>query len=325
MHTPKLNLLALIALAAASTAFASDKTNWHLIVGRDGTRTAIRMSDGNVSEVKLGGGELAPDPNMHGATRTVSHALSPDGKRIIYQMQRGSKVDNNFIAMANADGKNFRLVGSEGKNVSPAWSTDGRHITFLSQRPANKGPWHVFRTNVDSGEEKEISREPVAQSCRPCFAADGRVIFSIDRGRDGKLPLMDLVISDGDKETVLMKKNYIIASSTSPDGTQLAVIVPNELSIRNLKTNQTQTFSMKDVNPNWRLTYFGLLWRPDNQALALTFGFLGGLREGTRLDGDDHVGVLRLDGPRPTLTTYRVGTDHSLYAWVTDEDMKRKK
>src|SRR5262245_6383416 len=174
MNISKLKLLALVAAAFAITAFADDKpTAWHLIVGRDGIRTAIRLSDGNISEVKLGGGEFsAPDPNMAGATRAVSHALSPDGKRIVYQMERGSKVDDNFIAMADADGKNFRIIGTEGNNVSPAWSADSRHITFLSRRPANKGTWQVIQVDVEKGDKTLMSRGPVSESCHTSFAAE---------------------------------------------------------------------------------------------------------------------------------------------------------
>ena len=79
------------------------------------------------------------------------------------------------------------------------------------------------------------------------------------------------------------------------------------------------------VNPSWRVTYSRLLWRPDARAVAVAFGFLGGKEGGTYLPGEDHVGVLALDGAKPAVATYRVGDGFRLYAWVTDADLQRRK
>jgi dipeptidyl aminopeptidase/acylaminoacyl peptidase len=214
------------------------------------------MADGAISDVKLGSGERAIGPSIAGGTRTVSHAPSPDGKRIVYEMEPDSKPDAHFIAMADAaDGRNFHKLTTEGSSIRPTWSVDGRHVAFLGQRAVNKDSWHVYRIDTADGVEKQISQEPVAPTVRPSFAADGRLVYAIDRGREGKLPFMDLVISDGAQETKLITKNWVLASATSPDGMRLAAIVPGELSVRDLKTGQVQTFPMKDVNPNWRVTY----------------------------------------------------------------------
>ena len=82
---------------------------------------------------------------------------------------------------------------------------------------------------------------------------------------------------------------------------------------------------MKDVNPQWHVTFTGLNWRPDSRAVALSFGFLGGKQAVTHLEGEDHVGVLSLDAAKPVITTYKVGNGYGLMAWVTDDDLRRRK
>src|SRR6185369_3059957 len=120
-------------------------------------------------------------------------------------------------------------------------------------------------------------------------------------------------------------KTYVMAASASPDGVRLAAAVPDELIIRHLKSGHVQTFPIKNVNPTWRVTFWEIMWRPDNQAIALGFCFLGGLRQGARIEGDDYVAVMTFERAKTAIKTYRVGADQRLYAWITDADLKRTK
>ena len=42
----------------------------------------------------------------------------------------------------------------------------------------------------------------------------------------------------------------------------------------------------------------------------------------TKLVGEDHVGVLLLHGPNPTIKTYNVGGGYELRSWINDEDWR---
>jgi hypothetical protein len=43
---------------------------------------------------------------------------------------------------------------------------------------------------------------------------------------------------------------------------------------------------------------------------------------GTKLVGEDHVGVLLLDGPNPTVKTYNVGDGYEQRSRIADEDVR---
>ena len=272
-----------------------------------------------MTDLKVGVGAVADSTSQGDDYRTVSNTVSPDGRGIVYEMGTSAEL-KQVIAVAGIDGKSFRLIVTKGYNTRPAWSPDSKRIAFVSQRA---GVRHVYRIDADGQNEKQISREPVPLNCRPGFAADGRIVYAIEQGRDGRdLELSNVVVGDGDKETVLVRRQVVFDSAPSQDGTRLAVILEHELTVYDLKSGAVQRLTMADLNPKWHLTFSSLLWRPDGRALATTFGFLGG---GVNIDGEDHVGFVTFEASKPTIKTYVVGKRYGLLAWVTDADLQRRK
>lgn len=89
----------------------------------------------------------------------------PDGSpgRIVLQQRRAGRWD---LFTVNPDGSGFAplirpatvLVDEMPSNVSPAWSPDGRHIVFLSNRtPENSaGAWGVWIMDADGGNQRRL-------------------------------------------------------------------------------------------------------------------------------------------------------------------------
>jgi uncharacterized protein YraI len=87
----------------------------------------------------------------------------PNGGRIIFQRREASRWE---IFSVNPDGAGltaltyptFTLVEELPSNVAPAWSPDGRHIVFLSNRMPNEsaGRWNVWVMDADGGRQHPL-------------------------------------------------------------------------------------------------------------------------------------------------------------------------
>jgi uncharacterized protein YraI len=93
-----------------------------------------------------------------GEYRYQDPALQPNGDRIIYQSQ---EKDHWEIFTVNSDGSNrtaltrpaTTLVDRLPNNVAPAWSPDGQHIVFLSDRG---GKWQLWIMNADGSNQRPL-------------------------------------------------------------------------------------------------------------------------------------------------------------------------
>jgi uncharacterized protein YraI len=101
---------------------------------------------------------------------TKQYELDPDwqpnGGRIVFQRR---EADHWEIYSVNPDGSGlfaltkpgFTLVDKMPSNVAPAWSPDGQHIVFLSNRlpDHNAGPWGVWVMDADGGNQRRLPIE----------------------------------------------------------------------------------------------------------------------------------------------------------------------
>lgn len=83
--------------------------------------------------------------------------------RIVFQQRRAGRWD---LFAVNPDGSGFDaltrpvtvLVDELPSNVAPAWSPDGQHIVFLSNRTPehSTGPWGVWVMDADGGNQRRL-------------------------------------------------------------------------------------------------------------------------------------------------------------------------
>jgi len=134
----------------ASTQYDSSP---HL--GPDGKSVVFRSSRSGTNEIWItnaAGTETHQVTHM-GNTLSGSPKLSPDGKRIAFDSRPDGQPD---IFTINVDGSGFsRLTNETSEDVVPAWSADGRHIYFGSNR---SGTWQVWRVPSGGGTPEQVTR-----------------------------------------------------------------------------------------------------------------------------------------------------------------------
>ncbi|MDD4856567.1 MAG: S9 family peptidase [Candidatus Krumholzibacteria bacterium] len=97
--------------------------------------------------------------------RIGSFAVSPDGKQVAFEVTRFNKNENSSntdIYLASvAGGKQWAFIRSDADDSSPAWSSDGKQIAFISDRDGTSQIWII---PVDGGEAKKITDVPTGVS-----------------------------------------------------------------------------------------------------------------------------------------------------------------
>ena len=127
------------------------------------------------------------------AVRTVSDPqVSPDGRWVAYVVQElkadGSDYQSDVWLAETVSGNTRRLTSSPVDDLSPSWSSDGRTLAFLSDRPrpdrkddaGDEGKRQIWLIAPDGGEATLLGNAPGGVSSFR-WSRDGRSIAYLSR------------------------------------------------------------------------------------------------------------------------------------------------
>jgi TolB protein len=139
--------------------------------------------------------------------------------RIVFVDESGPKNRRvKRLALMDQDGANVRyLTRGDDLVLTPRFSSSADTITYMSY--GSQGDPKVFLMNVETGQREIVTNFP-GMSFSPRFSPDGqRVIFSLQRGANSNLFVMDL----RSKSIMRLTDTSVIdtAPSYSPDGAQV--------------------------------------------------------------------------------------------------------
>ena len=79
--------------------------------------------------------------------------LSPDGKLIAAEMQRGR--DTNIVILPRSGGPVTQLTFNPAQSWPHSWSADGDKIIFARRDPA--GPWNLWSVSLSTLRQKQLT------------------------------------------------------------------------------------------------------------------------------------------------------------------------
>ena len=91
--------------------------------------------------------------------RVGSHALSPDGRTLLYTLTRYNMAENRgvtvIVSRDLASGVERELTDRTASAVSPSWSDDGEYIWYATNRG---GDMQLWRMKADGSDQTQISK-----------------------------------------------------------------------------------------------------------------------------------------------------------------------
>ncbi len=171
----------LFSLLPVATAFATP------VSLHEGTRIAVSASrSGERLSMDLAGRIWLVDPG-NGQARGLTPpggidrrpALSPDGKRIVYESHTGSRSQLWLVGTEGGEPRQITFGGFD--HHSPAWHPDGHQIVMVSNRSGNDDLWIL---DIDSLELQQLSFS-TGDERDPAYSADGSRIAYVIHGTTG--------------------------------------------------------------------------------------------------------------------------------------------
>ncbi|MFT3744190.1 MAG: winged helix-turn-helix domain-containing protein [Pyrinomonadaceae bacterium] len=139
-----------------------------------GSDASGRREIWNISDTGGDARRLTADANI-----TFGLSVSPaDGAMVFCSSENGK----HLLKMADADGRNVRLLTDGPEDVYPSFSPDGRSVIF--QKGLNNKTLTLWRIDLNSGERTQLKASPTV---RPVLSQDGANIayYFMDQGADG--------------------------------------------------------------------------------------------------------------------------------------------
>ncbi len=121
-------------------------------------------------------------------TSVFNPKISPDGKRVVYEVQKANWEDNAFdrnLWIADvATGESHALTSAKKSSTNAAWSPDGKWIAFLSDRPGQitgtpEGKKQLYVISADGGEAQQLTKTENDVNAFDWAPDSKRIVFSM--------------------------------------------------------------------------------------------------------------------------------------------------
>jgi dipeptidyl aminopeptidase/acylaminoacyl peptidase len=283
-----------------------------------------------------------------------SPEISPDGKRVVYEVSRTNWEDNTFerdlwiVDTRTVEG--HQLTAPKKSSTNAAWSPDGKWIAFLSDRPGQisgtpDGKKQIYVIAADGGEARQLTKAEAGVNNLVWSPDSKRLAFSAEdpepkamKDRKEKYGEYDVVHADyhmtqlwtleipaGEAAAVAESKRLTEGAafsvgefSWSPDGTRIAFSAQRDPDLISSETADIYVVTVSDGKVKRIVNTPGPdrnpQWSPDGKQIAYE------TTAGSKyfFYTNVKIAVVDADGGAPRVLTDAFDEDPGLIRWSAD-------
>jgi Tol biopolymer transport system component len=233
-----------------------------------------------------------------------SAAWTPDGK-IVYRSAASGNVN---IWMMEADGTHQKQLTFFDTSYPPIVTPDGRFIIYTFTRD---GVQHIGRSDIDGGNQRQVSNRPTGTYDFPACSPDGKwILYAINLGRQN----LWKVSVDGGEPVQITDADFVRSPAVSPDGKLIACYYSGKdesvLKLALIPFEGGQPIKLLDI-PAPTVSAFQLplpRWTPDGRAVTYI---------ATR-EGVSNIWAQPIDGGAPKQLTNFKSDQIFFFDWTRD-------
>ena len=234
-------------------------------------------------------GAVSPDPSLFissldGKLNTplvFGHgSLSPDGSRLVYSDENGS-----IQILEIGSGQKQKIT--EGMDLTPYWSLDGKQIAYLHQTDKGMNIYVMDAAGQNQAALTDVTTNPELRG----WAPDGRDLVIVEaRGDDSQISLLDSSTKEIKPLIKTQGVTWDVTVSLSPDGQWLAYTekiigrLGAGIYISRMDGSEKRLLVQLDSWP-----VFLPLWSPDGKWLSFNAS------DNDSPDGSSNAGLINVD------------------------------
>jgi dipeptidyl aminopeptidase/acylaminoacyl peptidase len=331
------------------------KTTWATLLLTTASLLSVRVNAQQPTPANATQNATAPTIDqsleMKGA---FSPEISPDGKRVVYEVSRTNWEDNAFerdLWIADTvTGEGHQLTASKKSSTNASWSPDGKWIAFLSDRPGQisgspEGKKQIYVIAADGGEARQLTKVETGVNIFAWSPDSKKMAFSADdpepkamKDRKEKYGDYEVVHADYNMahlwtidipldETASIPAAKRLTEGTtfsvgeftwSPDGTRIAFSAQRDPDLISSETADIYVVTVGDSKVKKIVNTSGPdrnpQWSPDGKQIAYETAAGSKYFFYTNMK----IAVVDADGGTPRVLTDSFDEDPGLIGWAPD-------